>query len=417
MKLYLANHHYFWALALCAGLFSCQPEPEPKTYALAFTEIEVPADSSSMFPALTFNPEGELLLNWLYEPDTLSRLMMSRWSQEQSWSAPQEITTGSEWFINWADFPSLAANAGGQLVTYALPKSSDDTYAYDVGLYQSTDNGNSWTGPIVPHHDQVKAEHGFVSFLNFNDGKIGAIWLDGRNYGKVQHEGHGGHGSGGEPDMTLRFATIDAAGNIADDHELDAKVCSCCQTDAALLPDGAIVVYRDRTAEEIRDIGYVRLVNGEWTAPRQIADDHWEIAGCPVNGPGVSTLGEQVAVCWYTAAGGTPQVKLAFSSDQGATFGAPVRLDAGEPLGRIDVKFWDEDTALISWVEQETPERAAIRLKLVHTDGTVVYEKRVADFDPSRSSGFPRMAVRDEKGYLAWTDTGMKPTIKLLMIR
>ncbi|WP_143473478.1 glycoside hydrolase family 32 protein [Flavilitoribacter nigricans] len=409
---------YAWLFCGLIILFSaCRPEAEPKSYTLQFEEMEVPADSSSMFPALTFNPEGELLLNWLYEPDTLSRLMMAKWNGDQEWSTPREIATGSEWFINWADFPSLSANAKGQLVTYSLPKSSDDTYAYDVGLYQSTDDGNTWTGPIVPHHDQVKAEHGFVSFLNFNNGKIGAIWLDGRNYGQAEHEGHGGHGAGGEPDMTLRYATIDAQGNIADDHELDPKVCSCCQTDAALLPDGAIVVYRDRSAEEVRDIGYVRLIDGEWTAPQQIADDFWEIAGCPVNGPGVSTRGKNVAVSWYTAAEGQAQVKLAFSTDQGATFGAPIRLDAGEPLGRVDVKFWDEETALISWVEQESPTTAAIRLKLMRTDGETILDERVADFDPSRSSGFPRMAAQDGTAYLAWTETGPKPNVKLVKIQ
>lgn len=417
MTLKRINCLYLFGMFTFTGFTACQPEAEPVTYELTFTELGVPADSSSMFPALTFSPEGKLLLNWLYEPDTLSHLMMASLERDGQWSAPREIASGTDWFINWADFPSLAANTNGQLVTYSLPKSSEDTYAYDVGLFQSTDDGENWTGPIVPHHDQVEAEHGFVSFLNFDNGKIGAIWLDGRNYGKAEHGGHDGHGSGGEPDMTLRFATIDRAGNIADDHELDPKVCSCCQTDAALLPDGAIVVYRDRSAEEIRDISYVRLIDGAWTTPRKIADDQWEIAGCPVNGPGVSTLGDKVAVSWYTAAEGNARVKLAFSTDQGENFGDPIRLDAGEPLGRVDVKFWDGSTALVSWVEQESPDKAGIRLKLVNLSGETLLDERVADFDPSRSSGFPRMAVNAGRAYLTWTETGMKPSVKLLMIQ
>lgn len=410
--------YYAFLLILCSmALSACQNEKEPANYDLSFSKIEIPVDSSSMFPSLNFNSEGELLLNWLYEPDTLSRLMMAKLGPDQAWSQPQLIAEGSDWFINWADFPSLSTNGSDHLLTYSLPKSSDDTYAYDVGLFQSTDGGKHWSGPIVPHHDGVKAEHGFVSFMPFDQGKIGAVWLDGRNYGQVEPAGHGGHGSGGEPDMTLRFATIDPEGNIADDFELDPKVCSCCQTDAAkLLSDGAIIVYRDRSAEEIRDIGYVRLIDGQWTEPQNMATDNWKIAGCPVNGPAVSSFGEHVAVSWYTAPEGEAQVKIAFSADQGAHFSEPIRLDDGEPLGRVDVKFWDKETTMVSWVEQESDTTAAIRLKLVHITGEILLDERIADFDPSRSSGFPRMAVQNGAGYLAWTKTGDKPTIEMIMM-
>ena len=187
---------------------------------------------------------------------------------------------------------------------------------------------------------------------------------------------------------------------------------------AARLPSGgAIVVYRDRSPEEIRNISYVRLIDGRWSEPEHIAADNWKIAGCPVNGPAVSTSGERVAVSWYTAPEGEAQVKVALSGDQGAHFGEPIRLDDGDPLGRVDVKFWDEETALVSWVEQESDTIAAIRLKLINMAGETLLEERVADIDPSRSSGFPRMAIQDGTGYLAWTKTGEKPSLKMMLIR
>ena len=33
----------------------------------------------------------------------------------------------------------------------------------------------------MPHHDGKKRQHGFVSLLPAPDGKLAAIWLDGRN--------------------------------------------------------------------------------------------------------------------------------------------------------------------------------------------------------------------------------------------
>ncbi|MCB0634748.1 MAG: exo-alpha-sialidase, partial [Lewinella sp.] len=288
--------------------------------------------------------------------------------------------------------------------------------AYDVGLYHSMDNGNNWTGPIIPHKDGVAAEHGFVSFFPMPGDKIGAVWLDGRNYAQQNHEGHDSHGSGGEPDMTLRFASIDRKGNIADDHELDAKVCSCCQTDAALLENGAIVVYRDRSAEEIRDISYVRWIDGAWTEPQPVAEDLWEINGCPVNGPAVAASGKNVAVSWFTMAGGEAKVQLKFSTDNGAQFGEPIRLDEGNPIGRIDVQFWDDEHVLVSWIERETTDAAAIRLKVISLSGATIHNERVADINPARSSGFPRMAMGNGIGYLAWTETGKKPHIKMVSL-
>ena len=36
--------------------------------------------------------------------------------------------------------------------------------------------------------------------------------------------------------------------------EIDARVCDCCQTDAAMTSEGAVLIYRDRSDDEIRDL-------------------------------------------------------------------------------------------------------------------------------------------------------------------
>src|SRR5687768_4809384 len=98
--------------------------------------------------------------------------------------------------------------------------------------------------------------------------------------------------------MTLRYATIDANGNLADETQLDERVCECCQTSAAVTSAGPIAVYRDRSATEVRDIYIVRQVNGSWTSPQPVYADNWQINGCPVNGPSVAADGSRVAVAW-----------------------------------------------------------------------------------------------------------------------
>ena len=48
--------------------------------------------------------------------------------------------------------------------------------------------------------------------------------------------------------------------------------------------DGPVVVYRDRSEQEIRDISIVRLHDGKWSQPSSVFEDNWKINGCPVNG-------------------------------------------------------------------------------------------------------------------------------------
>ena len=109
--------------------------------------------------------------------------------------------------------------------------------------------------------------------------------------------------------MTLRAAIVSERGEVSKDILLDNRSCDCCQTTAAITTNGPVVIYRDRSEEEIRDISIVRQVEGKWTAPKVIHSDNWQINGCPVNGPKVASLGNNLAVAWFTAAGDQPKGK------------------------------------------------------------------------------------------------------------
>src|SRR6185436_2450444 len=115
------------------------------------------------------------------------------------------------------------------------------------------------------------------------------------------------------------------------------RVCECCQTSAATIPDGLLVVYRDRSDSEIRDIALMRYSNGSWSQPALINQDNWQIDACPVNGPAISSNGQNVSVAWFTGAEEKLRVYTVLSKDSGKTFGPPVQVDDGKPSGRVDV--------------------------------------------------------------------------------
>jgi hypothetical protein len=177
--------------------------------------------------------------------------------------------------------------------------------------------------------------------------------------------------------------------------------------------NGPVVVYRDRSADEIRDIAIVRRVNGRWTEPATVHDDNWKIAACPVNGPAVSANGNRVAVAWFTGANDSARVKLAFSMSAGAGFEAPVRIDEGTPAGRVDVELLADGGALVTWIERTGGDTAAVRLRRVQANGAVGAPITLGASTAARASGFPRMAIAGEHAIFAWTVPGRPSSIRV----
>jgi hypothetical protein len=123
--------------------------------------------------------------------------------------------------------------------------------------------------------------------------------------------------------------------------------------------------------DEVRDIGLVRLSGNRSSDPITVYADNWKIPGCPVNGPSIAALGETVAVVWFTmGTDGKGRVRLAVSRDGGGVFGAPMAIDDGRPLGRVDVAILTDDSVLVCWMERAKDD-SEIRLHRVGADGFV----------------------------------------------
>ena len=372
---------------------------------LVIRATQSPTNGDSREPDLTTTHDGRVILSWVEKLNNKRYALRTSVLDQNGWSDTQTVAQGDNWFINWADFPSVIALKNGSLAAHWLVKSGSATYAYDVNISQSNDGGKSWAKAIVPHRDNTQTEHGFVSLVPLPDGRLGAVWLDGRNM-KDMKEGDD-HAPGPES-MTLRYAAIDAEGNLADEVELDERVCECCQTSAAVTGDGPIAVYRDRSQSEVRDIYIVRQVNGSWTRPQPVFADNWRINGCPVNGPVVAADGARVAVVWFTSVDDSPHVKIAFSQDAGATFSQPIQVDDGETVGRVDALLLPDGSALVCWLSGNV-DGGAIKVRRVGADGAVGPPAVIAKTDISRSSGFPRMARLGNDIHFAWTEFG-KPS-------
>ena len=184
---------------------------------------------------------------------------------------------------------------------------------------------------------------------------------------------------------------------------LDERTCDCCQTAAAMTSRGPVVLYRDRSESELRDMAVTRLVGGRWTTPTPLHRDGWTIDACPVNGPAISAIGDRIAAVWFTGARDTAKVQLAFSTDAGASFGTPIRIDGGMPTGRVDVELLDDGDAVVTWIEQTASNASAVRARIVSADGAAETPLTVTTLANGRASGFPRMTRRRSDIVLAWS--------------
>jgi len=408
----------FTPLALLAlvALAGCKPEPATTPAAPALHQVAtwiLPATGHAAQPDLIVAADGGgVLLSWI-EPDPQGdnshTLKLARFA-DGKWNTPQPIGRGDNWFVNWADTPHIAATADGALWAHWLQKSAAATYAYDVALVRSADGGATWSAPVLVNDDGTPTEHGFVSLWPATDDSVGVAWLDGRNTAGAGHDAptaHDGHAAGADEAtmMTLRSTVFDAALQRGAEHVLDLSTCDCCQTAAVATASGALLTYRDRTAAEIRDIYVARFENGAWQPGARVHADEWTMPACPVNGPSIAARGDGAVVGWYTAAGGTPRVKVAHSRDGGASFATPLVLDGGEAVqGRVSVAL-DDDTAWVLWL-REAGDSQSLQLARFAPDLSRELQRiEVATLQGrGRGTGFPQLALADGGAYVIWTD-------------
>jgi len=384
----LKLHLLVFCLALAAA--------SPPAVASDFVEVAPPAAPGAIAPSLTANADT-VFATWVEaapadgEP---SRVRFARFSNGV-WGEAVTIAESADILVNWADFPSAAVAPDGSLYAHwpqFSPLATEETpYAYDVHLARSTDGGAIWSAMGTAHDDGTPTEHGFVSFASRGDA-LYMVWLDGR-------------GMASEPPgpQTIRGGRVTADG-VIDSEVIDERVCDCCQTGAAAGDGGLVVAYRDRSdgQAEVRDIWYARH-DTAWSTPTRLADDGWEIAGCPVNGPRVAADGSRVAIGWHSEPGEAPRVQLALSHDGGASFGAPILVDDENPVGRVELVANLDDSQTICWLAAgETGEKARILCARYDASGEEIGRLQVAETGRARAAGFPRAARYGDGLLVAW---------------
>lgn len=393
------KYKYLVILFFLVTLWSCRGDLQQPVYLYT---LDNPAETGSQFPYLFKDNTGTLFMSWItYIDEDIHALQYASY-HENGWSDAQTVRVGTDFFVNWADFPSIVGLDGEPVAVQWLRKVPGGSYAYYVQIGYRAEETGRWDHVITPHLDDTPTEHGFVSMQPLASDRLLAIWLDGR---ETDGRGHGEYDDFSKS-MTLRSAEVSSDGEILRKRVLDHTVCDCCQTDLAEINGDYLAVYRGRSGDEIRDIKISRYTTetGEWSEPFLVHRDGWKIQACPVNGPRIAVNENKVAVIWYTGAEENPGVQLARSADGGLTFHEPILIADEGALGRADLLMAEDGYIYVSWLQQ-VGESGHIMLKKISPDGSLDDAISVGVTSSTRRSGFPRIAKVDNQIIVAWTQT------------
>lgn len=361
------------------------------------------SSSECAFPSWVAGTGAARLLATRHEPDGSATLLL----HELGEAAPRVLASGSDWFLNWADFPAAASLSDGTLAWTWLVRHAENAHSYATRVQLVGASGEPCAARALEEH-HGRGEHGFVSLapLGTDEGFL-ALWLDGRAAAEqesVEEQGRTEHA--GRTRLYARTLRRSAAGalELGPETLVDDDTCSCCPTSLVRLADGThLAAWRDRLPGEVRDIALARFDGARWSAPELLHADGWEIDGCPVNGPRLAAAPAATAATWYTGAGGGG-VFVSLGDAGGRNFGAPLRIDAGAAVGRGDVVFLADGSLLVGWIEhgRSASSWCLRRVRPGSEPGPVLV---VAEVSSARSSGFLRLAADGTDALVATTES------------
>ncbi len=398
------------AAVAAAVLAACGPRPEAGSESLGgLRDVGFPGASGSAQARLAADSDGRPVLSWLEPAGDDAVALKYAVFEGGALGAAREVTRGSDLFVNWADLPSVQPITADVWVANWGKYAAGSAGAYHVATTVSGDGGRSWAASVQLNDDDTEAEHGFVEPFAWGD-EIGAFWLDGRQLAEWSFD---------EPDKllgtSLRVAKLDYSGQVVGREIVDELVCDCCQVNSALTSRGPVVVYRDRTPEEIRDI-FVRREADAWAVPVPVGADNWHIEGCPVNGPAIAARGERVAVAWFTAAGGAPRVRFAWSVDAGASFAPALELDGAGSFGQVGLVLADGGTAFATWWRAAAGGGTDLVLRTVAPDGALGAPRAIAHSSTTQPVDVPQIMAAGDDLLVAWTSLDADATVHVGLV-
>ncbi len=378
-------------LAGVAGVMAAAPGPQ-----ITVRARNVPVEGVAAAPSLATGSEGTVWLSWIEttpagpadgltspahghgKPAPAARLRLARLDDDCAVRAVAPLPAEGSQAPSLAEVPPLAVGGDGRVhVVWLDGEMKAQRAVFDpLAPAKTAPDAGSWSQPEP--FTRAPGDRERFALARLEDGRVLAAWLDGRDYARTREQ-------------TLRARIVDAP----DDAEqvVAPRVCECCETSLTPLRDGgALLAFRGRDDQEVRDIHVARWRDGAWSKPQVVNPDGWRIKGCPVNGPRVHGDGSRAALAWFTAANGAARVLASVTPDAAGQWLMPLRVDEGEPAGHVDTVRLQDGAVLVTWLRTDGSLWLR-RLKPEHAAGAVVRLTPAGGVAPRTA---PRIVLRQD---------------------
>jgi hypothetical protein len=276
-----------------------------------------------------------------------------------------------------------------------------------VRYASSTDDGRTFSKAMTIAGDGFSGARGWESIALGYDGGVHVVWLDGRNAAPHQHNHVPGQpmakpAAADGPRQDIFHTTWKGDATRSETSVAD-NVCFCCKTAIVTSGERVYVAWRHIYPGSLRDIAVARSTDNGQTfgAPMRVSDDGWKLDACPDDGPALAVDGHGgIHVTWPTVvAGATPRKGIFYSAlTSENTFMPRLRLDSGDTDAAHPQLASDEHgNSAVVWDEHVKGSR---RIVLRRVSGTIAEPPLTFEGD---GVAYPVIAATDESWIVLWS--------------
>ncbi|MGR9099726.1 MAG: exo-alpha-sialidase [Gammaproteobacteria bacterium] len=378
---------FFFGASLVLALSGCQQaglSMDEKTGAYTY-DIVGPA------VAADFGPDGRL---WRLIPTADYVYVDYSTDNGKTYSSPVKVNQIPRKIDVWPENPpAISVGRSGRVhVIYYADEEQKATTFYSY----SDDQGRTFSEPVLISDHAQTARNYMDKMLVDEKGKVYLFWHDTRH---GDHDHHLGSGV-----LSLYYTT---SGENEDDGFVNRKladsVCSCCRTATDLDAEGRPVILARMVFQNgIRDHALIRMdESGNWSTPRRIIHDQWQVDACPEHGPALAVGKDgRSHLAWFTLGENRKGIFYANSDDFGRTLSPPMALGNPERLPSHPAVFALGNRVVLAWKEFNGYD-SSIVVKESNDRGKTWSPDRLL-METGEESGYPDLIGNGKSIYLSW---------------